>query len=498
MKKHNLLIMLLFMVIAEIFGQTTKYPFPNHTVYIGNHIKPSNYTQTQLDNHVQSFYDAWKLAYLKNDCGNVGEYYVFSGNGAKNVSEAQGYGMMIAAYFAGYDSNAQTYFDGLYRFYKAHPSKNNSYLMDWQQISCNDTASNDDDSASDGDVDIAFALLLAHEQWGSNGSIDYLTEAKAIIAAIMNDEINQSTWTVKLGDWSTSSSPNYFYGTRPSDFITDHFRAFSCFDSNWNNVVDTCYSLIQDIQTNYSATTGLIPDFIINVNTAAKPASASYLEGPYDGGYYYNACRVPWRLGTDYLINGDIRAKNALATINSWIVSVTSSDVTNISNGYALDGTAIYDWNDATFIGPFTVAAMLNTANQGWLNSLYENLLTENNLVDGDYYSNTLKLLSMLTISGNYWVPNCNTLKVTKPNMIGDSFTIYPNSTNGIVYIDYHATNDFSCRVLDMNGRILMDNINLDSGERPATIDISSLNSGIYLVSFQTNTTLITKKIVKE
>jgi hypothetical protein len=34
-------------------------------------------------------------------------------------------------------------------------------------------------------MDIAFALLLAYNQWGNSGSLDYLGEAQAIINAIM-------------------------------------------------------------------------------------------------------------------------------------------------------------------------------------------------------------------------------------------------------------------------------------------------------------------------
>jgi endo-1,4-beta-D-glucanase Y len=44
--------------------------------------------------------------------------------------------------------------------------------MDWQQVSCKDSPSTDDDAASDGDIDIAFSLLLAHKQWGSEGIIN--------------------------------------------------------------------------------------------------------------------------------------------------------------------------------------------------------------------------------------------------------------------------------------------------------------------------------------
>jgi endo-1,4-beta-D-glucanase Y len=381
-------------------------PFPAHTSYSGSHIKPNNYSQSELDSQTNTFYSAWEKKYLKNDC-NTGEYYIHSGAGAKTISEAHGYGMMVMCFMAGYEIYAKSYFDGLFHYYKSHPSIINPHLMDWQQISCDDSPGPDDDAASDGDIDIAFALLLADKQWGSDGDINYLGEAKNIADAIMEDEINHDTWTVKLGDWCDSSNANYYYGTRTSDFITSHFRAFlfASDNSNWNLVIDTCYNLINVMQNLPGNISGLVPDFIENTHTTPVPAGKNYLEDVYDGDYYYNACRFPWRIGTDYLISGDNRALQAISKINTWLRKSTSGDVTSVSNGYQLNGNPIYDWNDATFIGPFTVGAMADINNQDWLNSLYEELITNNDLADGDYYSNTIKLLSMITISGNYWNP---------------------------------------------------------------------------------------------
>jgi len=98
----RLLVFLFSIISGSVISQNINYPFPNHTDYTSDHIKPNNYTQTQLNDHARSFYDQLKIRYLKNDCGNNTEYYVFSGGGAKNVSEAQGYGMMITVYFAGH------------------------------------------------------------------------------------------------------------------------------------------------------------------------------------------------------------------------------------------------------------------------------------------------------------------------------------------------------------------------------------------------------------
>jgi len=480
----------LMLVSLNLSGQV--YPFPNHTNYKGIHLKPSLYTQSQLDVQTQTFYDEWKTEYLKNDCGNSDNYYVFVGNGVKNLSEAQGYGMMIIAYFAGYDTNAQAYFDGLYRFCKLHPSNINGNLMDWKQVTCNDSLTSDDDAASDGDIDIAFALLLAHSQWGSNGDINYLAEAHKIIDAIMLDEINQNTWTVKLGDWCNANDSLYFYGTRTSDFIIDHFKVFMRFNKNWNNVIDTCYSLIENIQNNYSPTTGLIPDFIVNVNTNPEPAEKNYLEDTTDGYYAYNACRVPWRLGTDYLINATNKAQQIINKINKWLLKLTNGNVDSISNGYELNGKPLYDWNDATFIGPFTVGAMLDTANQFWLDSLYEELLTNNDLINGDYYSNTIKLLSMIVISGNYWVPDINLL--TENNMKNDFLKVYPNPTTGIVFINTNLENK-TCILTNIKGEIVKKWKMIKENN---IIDISLLKSGVYFLSFTLDGKIITRKIIKK
>jgi len=374
-------------------------PFPNHTIYSGSHIKPSNYSQEQLDTHTQSFYNEWKVRYLKNGC-NTNEYYIFSGNEALTISEAQGYGMLIMCYIAGHETQAKTYFDGLFKYYKSHPSRLNPALMDWQQLTCTDLENEGDNSASDGDIDIAFSLLLADKQWGSAGTINYLEEALFLLDAIMLSDVNTTTWTVKLGDWVSGYEPNFNYSTRSSDFITSHFKTFENVtnNSNWNLITNKCYELINSTQND---DTGFIPDFIINVNNSPSPAPANFLEDTYDGAFYYNACRVPWRLGVDYLLTNDTRAHTALGKINTWMSTVS---LESISNGYLLDGTALYTWHDGTFIAPLCVGAMLDTDNQTRLNSLYEEL-HQTNIDDEDYYANTLKLLSLITISGNYWNP---------------------------------------------------------------------------------------------
>ena len=52
-----------------------------------------------------------------------------------------------------------------------------------------------DDSAFDGDADIAYGLLLAHAQWGSDGSVNYAADASTVITSRFSRAWVQNAWT---------------------------------------------------------------------------------------------------------------------------------------------------------------------------------------------------------------------------------------------------------------------------------------------------------------
>ncbi len=370
-----------------------------------------------LDAATGTFYDAWKARYLVNGCAHD-RYYVFvnadgqdtGGNRAANsvsVSEGHGYGMMIMALMAGHDPQAKVYFDGLYRFFKDHPSDRSSSLMAWNQIAgCGNAPEGGTASATDGDLDIAYALVLADRQWGSTGTVNYLEEAQAVIAAIKQQEVNPSTSLIQLGDFVDPAEPGFYYGTRPSDFMPDHYRVFQSVtgDIAWRHVLDAGYRLLTWVQTRYSPAAGLVPDFIRDTHAVPRPAEPGYLETRHDGHYSYNACRVPWRLATDYLISGEPRAFEAVQRINAWIRRAAGDDPASIYDGYDLRGVPFSRERAMAFVVPFAVGAMVDPTHQRWLNALWTVIV--NTPRDGEeYYGNTLKLLGMIVISGNWWAP---------------------------------------------------------------------------------------------
>jgi len=370
-------------------------------------------------------------------CG-AGIYTINSGGGtgaspgAFSVSEGHGYGMVIMAMMAGHDPNAQMIYDGMYKAFRTFPSINVPDLCGWEFLDKNGKCTSDtgstmdlDDSATDGDLDIAFSLLVAHAQWGSNRAINYLAEGKKVIAAIMAHDVNPTTHLTMLGDWADTSAPyyaqhysgatgpygtephtNYHWGTRPSDFMIDHFRAYGTAsgDAGWTAVVDAHHALVAHFDNDIagSKTTGLLPDFVVaNTVAGAQPAKTDYLEGP-DGTYAYISCRVPWHLGTDFLVSGDPRAKTAAAKLSAWAKGKTGGNPKSIVDGYALNGTATGSGaNNMAFVAPFGPAAMAGT-DQAWLDALWSDISTTGG---GDYYGGSIKMLVMLIMSGNWFQP---------------------------------------------------------------------------------------------
>ncbi|GGN87738.1 hypothetical protein GCM10011579_080890 [Streptomyces albiflavescens] len=379
-------------------------PFGSHQFpYATGTLKPTG-AQSTLDQAVVSKYNAWKSAFVKQNCGN-GWYEVISPDADHPyVAEAQGYGMVVSALMAGADPDAKKIFDGLVKYMLAHPSVHNSNLLAAEQdSSC--TSVDGSDSATDGDLDVAYGLLLADKQWGSAGTYDYKSLAVKHINAIKAGEVNSSTHLMKLGDWSTSGD-QYYYITRSSDWMIDHFRAFrrATGDAAWDTIRSAHQNLITSQQANYAPSTGLLADFIVNTNTTPKPAGGQVLEGPNDGDYSWNACRDPWRIGADAVTSGDSVSLASARKLNSWIKSKTGGNPDNIVTGYHLSGSAYDSGHDMAFTAPFIVTAMTDSGSQAWLDSLW-NKLVATPISSTLYYGGSVQLQSMIVASGNYWVP---------------------------------------------------------------------------------------------
>lgn len=421
MKVSNFMrkLLIFISIVLVIFSTLTLFsqnkPFPQATAYPGC-IKPNHISQTQMNADIASFYDTWKKdnVFPATLAKPYGYYVEMEGTGAtneKSTSEAHGYGMLIFALMAGQDPEARTYFDGMFYLYKQHPSTEDPDCMSWKIDKTEDPAK-DDSSATDGDMDIAYALILAHEQWGSaDPDRNYLAEARRII----NNGLKQScmsptTKRVMLGDFGEWYHGAGQYNTRTSDWMTAHLRAYQkvTSDNFWLTAIDTAYDIADYVAATYAPTTGLLPDFV--VSETPEPAPADFLESKYDGDYYWNACRVPLRISTDYAHHGEGRAKQVVARILNWITGVASSP-TSIAAGYTLEGQIINTYTSHAFTAPIVAACITDAQRQSYLNAGWDVI----KYPEHTYFGDTISLMSMLLISGNWWRPADTILPVETP-----------------------------------------------------------------------------------
>lgn len=381
--------------VSQIGEQSVSRPFPQELTF-GKCIKPNNVDQKELNAEIQKRYDAYKAHYLRSEHGY--SYIEAGGNGeggdtAKTISEAHGYGMIITVLMAGHDRDAKVTFDEMNALRKQHPSKTNSSLMSWT-VYTPGTASHPQDAATDGDFDNAYALLLAYDQWGDQA---YLDDAKHLLAAIKESEMGKLTHRTLLGDWDSSSHQT---NTRSSDWMTAHMRAFytATDDGFWLQAASTVYFLVNEVA---DKTTGLVPCFITGSPAVPDPTGGGTGED-YADTYYYNAARFPWRIAADYAHHGTPEAKQAIDTISNWVKGKYPSPA-DIRSGYELNGNTLdTSLFDLVFVAPFAAGMIANSANQNYLNNLWAIIAH----TDTDSaYSEALRILSILLISGNWWAP---------------------------------------------------------------------------------------------
>jgi endo-1,4-beta-D-glucanase Y len=316
--------------------------------------------------------------------------------------------MLITVVMAGHDPNARSQFDALLKTVRARPaysipaSSGGPYLMDWRLTA--DGSSTDAAgggwNAMDGDLDIAMALLMADKQWGSTGAWNYRQEGINTINAMKAFNMKPDGTTKGM------ATPNV---SRTSDYMIGHFRAFAraTGDSYWSTtVIDRCYALINRMQTVYSPSAGLMPDFIVATDTSTPYPSPGGM-GDFTAtemNYFANAQRNPWRWGCDYVLSGDTRWKSVLNKMTAFFKADTGGDPARTAIGYEMSGNALQRpypaWTPKGMIGPQLCGAMADSAHQAYLNALWT--YNANNF-SVQYYDAELQLLPMLVASGNWW-----------------------------------------------------------------------------------------------
>jgi endo-1,4-beta-D-glucanase Y len=305
-------------------------------------------------------YDTWKARHY-TECTD-GSACVPRDEG-DCISEGIGYGMLLTVAF-----DDQPAFDKLWKFYSNH--KGSTGLMDWQAARCGGTQQAG--WATDGDLDVAMALIQASCKWG----MTYDQNARAVIANIKNSSIETCSNGHRL------LKPGSFGGCNgterqvdPSYLATGYFKVFASLtgDAAWTSLVDDSYSLLSAAQAKMN---GLVPDWS---DPSGNPPSGDR------GKYGPDASRTPWRIAADYAWYGEARAVTFLDKVAAYVEAQGGIDkalapASNYRGGLAMSGIH----KDAATAQRYTDA---------WLTTSVD---------DGTYYPGTLRPLYLLLLANQF------------------------------------------------------------------------------------------------
>ncbi|MBN2523325.1 MAG: hypothetical protein JXB24_08605 [Bacteroidales bacterium] len=375
MRKHIYLTAILIALVFKTGSGQASRPFPQNMDYSFG-FKPHTITYQEA----QNTYNKWKELLLV-ECN--GGFRVICESQDETRVEAIGFGMILTAYFGDKEE-----FDGLYNFYKTKRTDIANNMMAWN-VSCDGI--NDPGSATDGDIDVAFALIVAYNQWGGN----YLEEAEKVVQVIKNSVVTTCDSLLALAPgYSKESDIGPMWGgcdlTDIQYYTPAFFRIFAevSGDNDWNKLADDTYTILHAAA---HPETGLVPDW---QSVSGIPGGNSD-RIPY---FRYDACRVPWRIALDYLWNGNTLAREWCTKVSDWADNIGPA---NIKDGYNLDGTEnSQGYHNSAFVGGFAVAAMCNS--QG-IADAFGTEMTK--LDETHWFSLSTRSLYLLPITGNFWQP---------------------------------------------------------------------------------------------
>lgn len=465
-KMKKIFLFTMFICGVGAFSQTQS--FPANKSYSNGLMATSKNSQDAKDS-----YDIWKTNFVES-CSNS-RYRVKFDDSSKTVSEGIGYGMLLSAYMGD-----KTLFDGLWLYYQ--DNVNNNGVMNWKINGC--SGINGANGATDAELDVAFALIVADYQWVSTGIINYKNDAKTLIAAIKNHEVEANTFVLKPGDAFGGSSL-----TNPSYFAPAYYRTFGTFTNDtsfWNSVATKAYVVINANLTKNKAMGGLVSDWCAGSGDYSNDANGYANQGK---AYTYDAARTPWRIAIDYLWYGSSDAKT-YSKKSSDFVRLNLNGSSNIKDGYNQDGSLKGQWHNATFVGAFACAAM-GGDNQAHLDASYEDLKNLNE--PNSYFNHTLKTLYLLALTGNFYLPPTVNLANTNFEMDSTATLVYPNPSKDVFTVLSQGESVIS--VISPQGHIILEQKSI-SGK--TDINLANKASGMYLIKITSGDKTLVKKIVLE
>lgn len=346
--------------------------------YIATVLFNINDTQKKLE---KTTYQQWRSTYVKES--SVGSFVKTNPKEEIDISlsEGHGYGMLITMEAVKRGWATKKEFNEFYHYYKNFQISKDNPLMSWRQkYEANKQIEKESTNATDGDLDIAYALIEASKQW-PDSQTDYKDAAQKLLSEIKARNYNSTNKLLTVGNWATKDSDSYAL-IRPSDIIPSYFDTFASFsgDDFWQTLKKNSVKVLENLSSQHE--TGLIPDFAWVENGVVTSAKNNQVTDANDGNYGANACRIPWRLAS----SNDKDVNQVLSKMMNFFLKKDE-----ITEGYTLSGKSLSSSQSKSFSAPILYAAKQKEAygnlvnSQGWA------------VIDGvsgdDYYGDTLTTL---------------------------------------------------------------------------------------------------------
>ena len=418
---------------------------------ISNVHQPSNNASNLNIGDVNNMYADFKQYYIDESLYNNTEARPKWGSGGLTeddsyytASEGMGYAMLMAAY-----AEDQDLFAKLWKFYERCVDEDAPHgfrLMPWlvkpdgtplvqNAYTASDGKSygalNGDGPATDGDIDVAMALLIAHEKWGGN----YKTEAVRIIDYMREhyikwcDQTGIKQWVIKPYGWTNQAWDACTDEHDYSYYISAYFRVFAQVATPGTDPYNGWEGLANQFYGNkyLGRTDRALPgdwSFFPGITTTTWRAEH----------YASDSSRIPWRVALDYIWNqGDSSITNPTSNWMDHATSVVDGTIGGIANVQSDIKTSGYNhtqaeadaddqiniYNSMAFSGGFAVGAMSHSLSK--VNEFSNNFKGEyyskrsnsefdlsNGNDSNDYYGLATAVLYGITLSGNFIMPDVN------------------------------------------------------------------------------------------
>lgn len=244
------------------------------------------------------------------------------------VSEAVGYGMLVALY-----ANDQETFNKIWS--AANKEMWNGRYYDWHLLP---SGKKETGAATDAEEDIILSLIFADklvqagkwQPYTDPSDKSYMSHAKMMMGKMWETRQITSKGTLAPGaDWGGDNFVNVGY------FSPAWYKIFAKYDSDhdWNKVVDRSYEIIAN-SPGYAL--GLVPDWM---QPDGSPTGSLGYNAYFDArAFFKDAIRILWRVAIDAIWFDEPRAKTFLSNSMQFLNSIGGAEAANF---FQMDGSLL-------------------------------------------------------------------------------------------------------------------------------------------------------------